>query len=736
MKTEDLKKLLESMTLEEKIGQMVQFDASFHETGEEVSLTGPAEAMGVTREQIEATGSILNTVGAEKLTAFQKQYLEKSRTKIPMLFMADIIYGYKTIFPIPLGLGATWNPDLVRECMDKVARESTAAGIHVTFSPMVDLVRDPRWGRVLESPGEDAYLNSRFARAMVEGFQGNLDEEHMASCVKHFAAYGAPEAGREYNTVDMSERRLRQDYLRSYQAAIDSGCEMVMSSFNTVDGIPASVNRTLMRDILRNEFGFGGVLISDYASIKEVINHGVAENEEEAALLAAEAGMDIDMMTDVYANHLKKLTEKGELDEELIDEGVMRILTLKNKLGLFEDPYRKASREREEKVVLCREHRELARKTAGEAIVLLENKNKALPLKEEEKIAVIGPYGDCGALIGMWAIHGDRKDTVTFKQGIEGRLQRSVPSAEGCGMLDDTSRLGDFAGLLEAFGTKSRDREEMLLEAEKTAREADTLILCLGEHTLVSGEAGSRGDLSLPKQQLALLDMAAALGKKVILVICAGRPLVLTEVREKADAILYTWFPGTEGGNALADILYGTVNPSGRLSMTFPYSVGQIPVYYNSFMTGRPYREEDSKNRFVSKYVDMPNEPLYPFGYGLSYTQFSYSSPILSRDEMVRGQTITASAEITNTGAYEGTETVQLYIRDMAGSVVRPVKELKGFQKVALKPGETKKVSFEIEEEMLKFYTKDMEYKAENGRFALFIGENSSVEQSVYFQLK
>lgn len=736
MKTEDLKKLLESMTLEEKIGQMVQFDASLHEAGEEVSLTGPAEAMGVTREQIEATGSILNTVGAEKLTAFQKQYLEKSRTKIPMLFMADIIYGYKTIFPIPLGLGATWNPDLIRECMDRVARESTAAGIHVTFSPMVDLVRDPRWGRVLESPGEDAYLNSQFARAMVEGFQGNLDEEHMASCVKHFAAYGAPEAGREYNTVDMSERRLRQDYLRGYRAAIDSGCEMVMSSFNTVDGIPASVNRTLMRDILRDEFGFDGVLISDYASIKEVINHGVAENEEEAALLAVEAGMDIDMMTDVYANYLKKLIEKGEIEEKQIDEGVMRILTLKNKLGLFEDPYRKASREREEKVILCKEHRELARKTAGEAIVLLENKNKALPLREDEKIAVIGPYGDCGALIGMWAIHGDRKDTVTFKQGMEGRLKRSVPFAEGCGMLDDTSRLGDFAGLLESFGTKSRDREEMLLEAEKAAEEADTLILCLGEHTLVSGEAGSRGDLSLPKQQLDLLDMAASLGKKVILVICAGRPLVLTEVKEKADAILYTWFLGTEGGNALADVLYGAVNPSGRLSMTFPYSVGQIPVYYNSFMTGRPYREEDSKNRFVSKYVDMPNEPLYPFGYGLSYTEFSYSSPILSRDEMVRGETITASVEVTNTGAYEGTETVQLYIRDMAGSVVRPVKELKGFQKVALKPGETKRVSFEINEEMLKFYTKDMEYKAENGRFALFIGENSSVEQSVYFQLK
>lgn len=740
MKKEELGKLLEKLTLEEKIGQMVQFDASLHTAAEEVSATGPAAAMGVTREQIQATGSILNTVGAEKLTAFQKEYLEKSKNKIPMLFMADIIYGYKTIFPIPLGLGATWDPDLVRECMDKVAKESTAAGLHVTFSPMADLVRDPRWGRVLESTGEDAYLNSQFVHAMVEGFQGDLDEEHLASCVKHFAAYGAPEAGREYNTVDMSDRRLHQDYLPAYKAAIDSGCEMVMSSFNIVDGIPASVNKTLMRDILRKEFGFEGVLISDFASIKEVINHGVAEDEEEAAYLAVEAGMDIDMMTDVYASHIKSLIEKGKLKEEQIDEAVMRILTLKNKLGLFEDPYRKAGREREEKVVLCKEHRMLARKTAAQAMVLLENKNHALPLDRKEKIAVIGPYGDCGALNGMWAIHGDTKDTVTFRKGIQDKLSMEndsieVPFAAGCALLEDTSRLGDFAGLLEKFGTKAENKEEMLSKAREVAEQAETVILCLGEHTLISGEAGSRGDITLPKQQIELLDLIAALGKKLILVITAGRPLVLTEIKDKADAVVYTWFPGTEGGNALADILYGDVNPSGRLSMTFPYGIGQIPIYYNSYMTGRPFKEEESGNRFVSKYVDMPNAPLYPFGYGLSYTDFSYGPVTLSREEMGRGETLNASVPVTNTGTVEGTETVQLYIRDIKGSVVRPVKELKGFQRVSLKPGETREISFTIKEEMLKFYTKDMEFKAEEGKFAVMIGRDSSVTDAVYFQL-
>lgn len=737
MEEKKLKELLNSLTWEEKIGQLVQLSGDFFHADE--LAVGPQKKLGIDQKIVDQVGSVLNVTGADKTKEIQERYLKKSRHKIPLLFMADIIYGYRTIFPIPLGLGATWNPELIELAYQQTAEESKAAGAHVTFAPMVDLVRDARWGRCLESTGEDPVLNSAFARAMVTGLQKDLlNGGGIAACVKHFAAYGAAEGGREYNTVDMSERRLRQDYLPSYKAAVDAGCQLVMTSFNTYDGMPVTGSKFLLEDILRKEWGFDGVIISDYAAIQELIAHGVAVNDREAAKLAIEATTDIDMKTPCYAKELEPLIEAGEISADLVDRSVYRVLKLKNDLGLFEDPYRGASSEKEKQVFLTEEKRRLAKKVSSESMVLLQNKHDVLPLKpNKEKVLLVGPYGDNQELIGLWAVHGKREDVVTIKKGFEHYLDSEhLLYTQGCDMLEDYTFLGEFGATkdqIEQIGFNDQTKEQELTNALELARQADTIVFALGEHTMQSGEAGSRTEITLPRIQQEFLQKLAKLNKKTILVVISGRPLVLTKEVEQVDAIIQVWFPGTEGGNALADIIFGQTNPTGRLSMSFPYSVGQLPIYYSEFKTGRPLTSTTHKGRFVSKYLDSPNDPLFSFGYGLSYSQVDYSGLTLSSNKME--ETLEVSVKVKNKSERMTVETVQLYVQDVTGSVVRPVKELKAFKKVELAAGEEKEVVFTVKREDLKFYTKEMVFKEEAGKFIIFVGANVKETQERSFEL-
>lgn len=728
----ELKKVFDDLTLEEKIYQLVQLSGEFFR-GDNLAV-GPKQKLGISQDVIDNVGSVFNIFGAEELIRIQKEYLEKSRHKIPLLFMADIINGYKTTYPIPLALGCTWNPELIKEGMRNTAEEAAVSGIHATFSPMVDLVRDPRWGRVMESTGEDSYLNCEFAKAFVEGYQGDLNsKKNIVSCVKHFAAYGAPEGGREYNTVDMSERKLREDYLPGYKAAVESGCKLVMTAFNTVDGIPASGNKWLLQDVLRNEWGFNGVVISDYAAIQELITHGVAEDGKEAAKVALEAGVDIDMKTSVYSNELKGLVEDGAISEELIDKSVWRILNLKNSLGLFENPYRGANIKEEKEVILSEDKRKLARKIANESIVLLEN-NGILPISKEKKIALIGPYGESRVLSGSWAINSNPEDVTTLAEVIEGRLDKGkFGYSKGCEMVADKSVLGGFGREEEEVEEVNREKE--FQEAIKVARDSEIVIMALGEHPLQSGEGGSRTDLSLDKLQLDLLEGIKTLGKPIILVLFNGRPLVLTDVAPKVDALVEAWFPGVEGTNAIADILFGDVNPSGKLTMSFPRTVGQVPLYYNEFNTGRPVNTSIRNLRFTSRYIDVDNTPLYPFGYGLSYSKYEYGEIELTSNKLTKDSEIIARIKVKNIENIAGQEIVQLYIQDLKGSVVRPIKELKGFKKIDIEPKEEKIIEFKITEDMLRFYTKDMEFKSELGKFKLYIGLSSRDLKESKFEL-
>ncbi len=738
MNETDLKKILKDLTWQEKVGQLIQLSGDFF-SSEDALTVGPKQKLGITQEMVDLAGSVLNVAGANKTRQIQEKWLQKSKHKIPLLFMADIVYGYRTVFPIPLGLGATWNPELIEQAYKVTAAESKAAGVHVTFAPMVDLVRDARWGRCLESTGEDATLNAAFARAMVTGLQhvetGKITG--IASCVKHFAAYGAAEGGREYNTVDMSERRLREDYLPGYQAAVDAGSELVMTSFNTYDGIPVTGSEFLLKQILREEWGFDGVIISDYAAVQELVAHGIAANEKEATLLAMKATNDIDMKTGCYAKQLEPLVQEGKLDPGLIDEAVWRVLKLKNKLGLFEDPYRGASSERERKALLTEENRDLAYQVAAQSMVLLENKNNTLPLaKNEQKILLVGPYGDNQNLIGLWAIHGNTSDVITIKEAISQHVSASKFSySAGCEMLSDYHFLGEFGGSKEQLERMPlAERKQALAEALEQGKQADVIIYAMGEHTMQSGEAGSRTDITLPDVQKEFIQEMLALGKTNILVTISGRPLVLTEEAKQMDAILQAWFPGTEGGRVIADILFGEINPSGRLSMSFPYTAGQLPIYYNGFQTGRPLNSETHKGRFVSKYLDSPNAPLYPFGYGLSYSDVELSSLTLDTEEMV--DQLHIGVQIKNNSSRGGFETVQLYVQDIVGSVVRPTRELKKFKKVYLKAQENTAIHFTLTREDLFYYTKKMDFTVEPGDFNLFVGLNSRDTLSASFTLK
>ncbi len=733
MEQQKIVALLNDMSLEEKINQLFQGNGMFYD-GSSVA-TGPAAEQGFTEKTIREAGSVLSIVGAETVKKIQKEHMENHPHQIPLVFMADIINGYKTVFPIPLAQGAAFNAAVAKTGAEVAAKEAAASGIHVTFAPMVDLVRDARWGRVMESTGEDAYLNSEYARALVEGYQGEDPKApgKIGACVKHFAGYGGAVGGRDYNNAELSERTLRDDYLPAYEAAVKAGALLVMTSFNTLNHIPSTANKWLLRQVLREEMGFDGALISDWAAIEEIRNHGAAADLKEAAKLAMEAGCDIDMMTTCYANYLKELIENGELDVNLLDEAVLRVLELKNKLGLFENPYKDADEEAEKELLLCKEHREKAREAAKETFVLLRNKNYMLPLKKEEKVAFIGPYTEEKTIIGAWSVFAEEEDAVSVKEGIE-KLGADVIFAKGCDSLAPGEQLQGMNKKYVSTRTKT-EADIMLGEAVDAALKADKVVLCIGEHMAQTGEAASRGDLTIPKHQKKLLKEISRVNKNIIVVLFGGRPLDIRKIKDVAKAIMVVWMPGSEGGNAIAEVLYGKTTPSGKLPMSFPYSVGQVPVFYDEFRTGRYYDEKQAENRFQSRYLDIPNKPLYPFGYGLSYTEFDYSDVKLSAGKMSRGEEITASVTVKNTGRREGAEVVQLYICDEVGSVVRPVRELKGFQKIWLKPGEEKEVTFVINEEMLKFYDVNMEYKAEEGSFKVFIGGSSETANAAGFEL-
>lgn len=708
METAKLAELLESMSLTEKIEQMIQFNGALY--GKIVSYTGPEVNFDLEPNQQYRVGSVLGEAGAEKLTALQDKVIENQPHHIPAVFMTDIIHGMRTTFPVPLALGSTFDPKLAEKLSSAAARESAASGIHLTFSPMADLCEDSRWGRCMESTGEDPYLNGKMAAAMVKGFQGDdvSAKGKIAACVKHFAGYGAVKAGRDYNVTEISERTFFDDHLPSYKAAIDAGVKLVMTAFNTIDRIPCTVNRRLMKDVLRDKLGFKGVLITDYAAIDESINHGASDDRRVAAKKAIKAGCDIDMMSPCYLYELEKLVKDGEIDEKLIDEAVMRILTLKNELGLFENPYKDADPEAEKALSFCDEHKSLARKAAEESIVLLKN-NGILPLKKNAKLAVIGALADCGNTLGTWALFGDREKTVTLKMGID----ELYPDANVSYILSDT----DIDG------------------AVKAAEAADAVIIALGEDETTTGESRSVTDISLSDWQKKLFDAVLNVNKNIVTVLYGGRPLAVPHEAENSAAMLEVWLAGSMGGYAMADILFGAVSPSGRLSMSMPYCTGQLPISYRSYSTGRPKPDTDDFVPFVSNYMDAPNVPLFPFGYGLSYTEFKYSSVELSDNKLTAGGCIKASVSVKNCGNMASDEVVQLYIRDMKASVVRPMRELKGFERISLGAGESRKIEFTVTEDMLRFHDADMNYTSEKGSFTLWIGGSSLTDNSAEFEL-
>lgn len=715
------KEILAKMDLDQKIYQLEQITTSTYlpECNRIDIVTGPDSALKLDKELIFDVGTSLNLVGAETMITAHDYYMENSKYKLPPLFMQDVIHGHRTLYPINLGVAASFDRALAKDLAAMAAKEASLDGVSVTFAPMVDLVRDPRWGRVMESSGEDPYLNGEMARASVEGFQGDLGKYNLAGCVKHFAAYGAAEAGRDYNTVDMSERTLREYYLPAYKSAVDAGVKMVMTAFNIVDGVPCVGNEHLVKDILRDEWGFDGVVISDHSAFDEMIAHGASEDQKESALLAMRAGCDIEMMTSCYARYLKELVAEGKVSEEQIDRSVLRILDLKEALGVLDNSYRSVDVEESKRVQLCPEHRALARKAAEESAVLLKN-DGVLPFRDDvAKVAVIGPLGNTGKIHGSWHCGGRAEETVSVYEGLKNLLGDKVAYAQGCPIEYDAEDTSGFE------------------EACKLAAESDCVVLCLGEHQDYSGESNCMTRIDLPEVQYQLLSRILEVNKNVAVALFTGRPLAISRLDQTAPAILNMWMPGTEGGNACANLLFGKAIPSGKITMTFPRTLGQCPIYYNHYTTGRPKPADKDAERvkFTSSYIDMPNSPLYPFGYGLSYTEFAYEDLAISGDTLTADGKLTASVTVKNLGNYRAKEAVQLYIRDVKGSCVRPVKELKGFEKIELAPGEEKTVTFEITEPMLRFWNQKLKHESEKGTFRVFIGRDSTCQPFAEFEL-
>jgi len=707
--------LLALMTLREKIGQLTLYTSDW-------DVTGPTMRKGYQNDIKNGdVGAIFNAIGAAYTRQLQELAVENTRLKIPLLFGYDVIHGHRTIFPIPLAESCSWDLELMQRSARIAAEEATAEGLHWTFAPMVDIARDPRWGRVMEGAGEDTYLGSQIAAARVKGFQGeNLNDINtMLACVKHFAAYGAAQAGRDYHTVDMSDRVLRETYLPPYKAALDAGAATVMTSFNEIHGEPASGSQYLLTDILRKEWGFDGFVVTDYTSIMEMLYHGVVTDTTAAAALAINAGVDMDMQAGFFQDKLEQLVKEGKVSEARINEAAKRILKLKFDLGLFDDPYKYCDTAREKAVVMNEKFLIEAKENAKRSIVLLKNQDKVLPLNKNIKtLAVVGPMAHARKdLIGSWSAAGDWKKAVTLLEGIQQTVSPStkVLYAKGSPLMADSTQY--FA------------------DAIAKAKQAEAIVLAVGEASWMSGEAASRTNIQLPPIQKKLMEEILILNKPTVLILMNGRPLDLSFEDKHFKAILETWFLGTQAGPAIAEVLFGDYNPSGKLTMTFPRSLGQVPIYYSMKNTGRPY-ESDPNNKYVSKYIDESNYPLYPFGHGLSYTSFSYTKPFLDKTVISPKDTLTVTCTITNIGDRPGEEIVQLYVRDLVGSVTRPIKELKGFKKVNLAVGESKVVSFKVTVEDLKFYTKEMKFSYEPGDFEVFVGGDSNTQNKILFSLK
>ncbi len=714
--------LLAKMTLDEKIGQLTLYTTDW-------GATGPTIREGYKNDiRSGACGNLFNSHTTVFVRELQKVAVEETRLKIPLLFGFDVIHGYKTIFPIPLGEAASWDLEAIEKSARVASAEASAAGLNWTFAPMVDITRDPRWGRVMEGAGEDTWLGCRIAEARVHGIQGKKlgDPDAMLACVKHFAGYGAPIAGRDYNTVDMSERYFREYYLPPYEAAVRAGAATVMTSFNDYDGVPASGNKFLLDKVLRKEWGFQGFVVTDYTSINEMVNHGVVADDKAAGELALNAGVDMDMQGAVYQRFLKKSVQEGKVTQKQIDEAVRRVLRLKFELGLFEDPYKYCNAEREKATLLSPAHRAAARDVARKSIVLLKNDKQALPLKKGQKIALIGPLADNKTeLVGNWNGAGNTNDCVSLREGFSGG---EVLYAKGCD-IEGTDKSG-FA------------------EALKAAQNADVVVIAVGEGAMMSGEAAARAEIGLPGVQEDLVLELCKTGKPVVVVLMNGRPLAIPRIAENATAILETWWLGTEAGNAIADVLFGAYNPSGKLPMTFPRTVGQVPIFYNERSTGRPYNPD---SKWTSKYIDQPNSPQWAFGFGLSYTTFGYSEPKVEAKSGGGGTAksggdsksppdsrmavLTVTATVTNTGKTAGEEVAQLYVRDLIGSVTRPVKELKGFQKIMLQPGESREVKFVLTERDLSFYRKNMTFGVEPGEYEIMVGGSSQEVKRIRVKL-
>ena len=735
-----LDNLLKRMTLEEKIGQL-----NLPVTGE--ITTGQAKSSDIaTKIKQGEVGGLFNLKGVDKIRDVQHLAVENSRLGIPLLFGMDVIHGYETIFPIPLGLSCTWDIPAIEESARIAAVEASADGISWTFSPMVDISRDPRWGRVSEGSGEDPFLGALIARAMVRGYQGkdmSRNDEIMA-CIKHFALYGAAEAGRDYNTVDMSRQRMFNDYMLPYQAGVEAGAGSVMASFNEVEGVPATANKWLMTDVLRGAWGFNGFVVTDFTGISEMIEHGIGDLQTVSAR-AINAGVDMDMVSESFIGTLKKSVEEGKVSVETVNTACRRILEAKYKLGLFDNPYKYCDLKRPARDIFTKEHRAAARKIAGESFVLLKNEGLSptlapvLPLSPTGTIAVIGPLANTRSnMPGTWSVAAVLDKSPSLVEGLTEWVgnQGKILYAKGSNLIGDAAYEERATMFGRSLNRDNRTDQQLLDEALKIASQADVIVAALGESSEMSGESSSRTNLNLPDVQHTLLEALLKTGKPVVLVLFTGRPLVLNWEQEHVPAILNVWFGGSEAGPAIGDVLFGAVNPGGKLTMTFPKSVGQIPLYYAHKNTGRPLKEGKWFEKFRSNYLDVDNDALYPFGYGLSYTTFRFSDITLNRSSIGMDNELVASVTVTNTGDRAGSEVVQLYIRDLVGSVTRPVKELKGFEKIYLQPNESRTVRFTIAPEMLKFYNADLKFVAEPGDFDVMIGPDSRNVKTARFTLR
>lgn len=725
--------LMQLMTLEEKIGQLNLPSAG-------AFTTGAMESSDIAKKIAEGkVGGVFNIKSVANIQKMQKIAVEKSRLKIPLLFGMDVIHGYESVFPIPLGLSCSWDMKLIERSARIAAIEASADGINWTFSPMVDISRDPRWGRVSEGSGEDPYLGSQIAAAMVRGYQGDdlTANNTIMSCVKHYALYGASEAGRDYNTVDMSRHRMYNEYFPPYKAAVDAGAGSIMASFNEVEGVPATANKWLLTDVLRSQWGFDGFVVSDYTGVSEMINHGFGDLQYVSAA-AVEAGLDMDMVSEGLLTTLGKSVQEGKLSEKSIDHACRRILKAKFKLGLFDDPFKYCDANRAKTEVFTAANRAEARSVAAQSFVLLKNKGDVLPLAKKGTIAVVGPLADAKEnMTGTWSVAARFSESISVLEGLKKAVGNSanIVYAKGSNLVEDEVLEANSTLFGKSLRRDKRSAEELRNEALRVAKNADVIVAAVGEAAEMSGEASSRTDIQIPETQKELIRALLRTGKPVVLVLFTGRPLVLKWEEENVPAILNVWFGGSEAGDAIADVLFGDVNPSGKLTTTFPQHVGQVPIYYAHKNTGRPLSGPWFQ-KFQSNYLDVSNDPVYPFGFGLSYTQFTYGEVKLNKTSMRATETIQVTVELTNSGTRDGAEVVQLYIRDRVGSVTRPVKELKGFQKVQLAVGEKKEVTFDITNEMLSFYRNDMTFGSEPGEFDVFVGGNSRDVKSVSFVLE